>query len=145
MTAPPREHLRLLAIFHYVLAGVAALFSLFPLLHVALGIGMVTGRLGPPGRGGPPDFFGWIFIGLGAALILMGLGYAALVAVAGNFLRLARNWTFCMVMAALSCAFFPFGTVLGVLTIVALSKPEVRALFEPRATTLVGPGGPPQA
>jgi hypothetical protein len=31
------EHLRLLAIFHYVVAGLAALFSIFPLLYTTLG------------------------------------------------------------------------------------------------------------
>ena len=32
-------------------------------------------------------------------------------------------------MAALSCAFFPFGTVLGVFTIIVLQKDSVRQLF----------------
>jgi hypothetical protein len=31
------EHLRLLSIFHYVVVGLGALFSLFPLLYTALG------------------------------------------------------------------------------------------------------------
>ncbi len=38
--------------------------------------------------------------------------------------------TFVIVIAALSCAFFPFGTVLGVFTIIILSKPEVKSLFQ---------------
>jgi hypothetical protein len=31
------EHLRLLAIFHYVVSGLAAFFSLFPLLYTTIG------------------------------------------------------------------------------------------------------------
>ena len=31
------EHLRLLAVFHYVVSGLAALFSLFPLLYCGMG------------------------------------------------------------------------------------------------------------
>jgi len=31
------EHLQLLAIFHYVVAGLAALFSFFPLLYTTIG------------------------------------------------------------------------------------------------------------
>ena len=31
------EHLRLLSIFHYVVAGLGALFSLFPLIYTAMG------------------------------------------------------------------------------------------------------------
>jgi hypothetical protein len=33
-------------------------------------------------------------------------------------------------VAALSCAFMPFGTVLGVFTIVVLVRPSVKQLFE---------------
>jgi len=33
------EHLRLLPIFHYIVGGLAALFSLFPLLYTTVGAG----------------------------------------------------------------------------------------------------------
>jgi hypothetical protein len=32
-------------------------------------------------------------------------------------------------MTALSCVFFPFGTVLGVFTIIVLARPSFRELF----------------
>ena len=32
-------------------------------------------------------------------------------------------------MAAIECMFFPFGTVLGVLTIIVLIRPSVKPLF----------------
>lgn len=51
------------------------------------------------------------------------------MAIAGRFLALARHWTFCLVVAALSCAFFPFGTVLEVFSIIALSESESKAVF----------------
>jgi hypothetical protein len=35
------EHLKLLAIFHYVVAAVGGLFACLPLIHVGLGIMMV--------------------------------------------------------------------------------------------------------
>ena len=38
---PDEQHLQLLAIFHYVVAGVGALFACFPLIHVGIGIMMV--------------------------------------------------------------------------------------------------------
>ena len=127
--APPQDDLDLLATFHYVLAGLTALFGLFPILHVAMGVAMVTGHFGDGRRGGPPEAFGWLFIAMGVAFILGAFAYAALLVLAGQFLKSRRRRTYCMVMAALSCAFFPFGTVLGVFTIIALSKPEVQALF----------------
>lgn len=125
------RHLRLLATFHYVLAGLAAVFALLPALYIAMGVAVLSGAIPVP-RGGtaPPPALAWFFVGLGAALMLVVLVYVVLLVVAGRFLGRTRRWTFCVVVAALSCAFFPFGTVLGVFTIVFLVKPEVRAAFE---------------
>lgn len=125
------RHLRLLATFHYVLAAVAAFASLLPALYIGMGVAVLSGALPVP-RGGtpPPPGLAWFFVGLGAALMLLGLAYVVLLVVAGRSLARTRRWTFCLVVAALSCAFFPFGTVLGVFTIVVLVKPEVKAAFE---------------
>jgi hypothetical protein len=85
-----------------------------------------------PATGGPP-----------LARTLAGLGYAALVAYAGRCVSRTRHWTFVIVIAALSCAFFPFGTALGVFTILVLSKPEVKALFPSQATATANVATPP--
>jgi hypothetical protein len=39
----------------------------------------------------------------------------------------------CFVVAAIECIFMPFGTVLGVFTIIVLSRPSVKALFQSEA------------
>jgi len=70
-----KEHLRLLAIFHYVVAGLAALFSFFPLLYTTVGtIFILAARHGTPKPGEelPPEFLGWIFIVLGSVLFYSG-------------------------------------------------------------------------
>jgi hypothetical protein len=41
-----------------------------------------------------------------------------------------RRYTFCLVIAGLLCLWMPFGTILGVFTLVTLTKPPVRAQFE---------------
>jgi len=128
------EYLRLLSIFHYVVAGIAALFSMLPLIHLFLGIAMITGSL--PG-GKPEDamgaMMGWFFVVIATAIITCGLAFAACLAVAGRSLAERRRYTFCLVVAGLSCMFTPFGTVLGVFTFVVLLRPPVRALFQPAA------------
>jgi hypothetical protein len=122
----PRDELRLLSIFHYVVAGLEGLFALFPLIHVAMGVLLVTGNLGERAR---PEPFGWILIAMGSVFILGGLAFAILTAVAGRFLGQARHHTFCLVVAAINCVFFPFGTALGVFTIISLQKPAIRWAF----------------
>ncbi|MCZ6696209.1 MAG: hypothetical protein O7A63_06685 [Acidobacteria bacterium] len=129
------EHLRLLSVFHYVVAGLAFLFSLFPVIHLILGITLVAGVFGDGQGEQPPEFVVWIFIGIALFAILMGLSFATSVLMAGRFLAQRRHYTFCLVVAALSCMFMPFGTVLGVFTIIVLVRDPVKRLFEGTAAT----------
>jgi hypothetical protein len=125
------EHLRLLAIFHYVVAAIAALFSLFPVIHLVIGVAILTG--GFPGEGpadGEARWLGGFFVAFAAFWIVMGLTFASCVLAAGRSLAKRKRRTFCLVMAGLECMFVPFGTVLGVLTLIVLTKDEARALFE---------------
>lgn len=133
MDTTTENHLRLLSIFHYVLAGFGALLSLLPVVHIVLGVSMLAG--GFEGKDAPPPAFGWVFIALGAMVMLMGASYVVLVTLAGRFLSRRRHWTFCVVVAALSCALFPLGTALGVFTVIVLAKPEVKAAFEAGAVS----------
>ena len=126
------EHLQLLAIFHYVVAGLAALFSFFPLLYTTVGaIFIFAARHGTakPGEDLPPEFLGWIFAVLGSLLFLIGIAMAICILVAGRSLALRKGYSFALVMACIECLFIPFGTILGVFTIVVLSRESVRALF----------------
>jgi hypothetical protein len=132
---PPRDDLRLLSIFHYVLAGLTALFSLFPLLYVGMGAFFISGVLKDEPNP-PPAFIGWFIIAIGAFFFLLILAEAVALFFAGRFLAQQRHWLFCMIVAGLSCASFPFGTALGVFTIVVLSKPEVKALFTVQQTSV---------
>ena len=127
-----REQLQLLAIFHYVVAGLGALCSFFPLLYTTIGvIFILAARHGPakPGEDVPPEFLGWIFAVLGSLLFLMGIAMAICILIAGRSLSLRRRYSFAFVMACIECLFIPFGTILGVFTIVVLSRESVRALF----------------
>ena len=125
------EQLNLLAIFHYVVAGLAALFSFFPLLYTAVGVIFIfAARHGTakPGEELPPEFLGWIFAVLGLVLFLIGIAIAICILIAGRSLALRKRYSFALVIACIECLFVPFGTILGVFTIVALSRESVKAL-----------------
>jgi hypothetical protein len=124
------DHLRLLSIFHFVVAGMLALFSMFPLVHVALGVVIVSGAFDNVDSGeAPPAIFGWLFIIFPMIFIVCGLAFSTCVAISGRRLGRHTNHTFCLVMAAMECMAFPFGTVLGVFTIIVLMRPTVKELF----------------
>src|SRR6266481_8638815 len=119
------EHLRLLAIFHYIVAGLAALFSCFPLLYTGMGALFIWASQHPnPKQHGepPPEFLGWIFIGLGSFLFLLGMAMATWILMAGRSLDKRTRYWLAFIVACIECIFIPFGTILGVFTIIVLSR-----------------------
>ncbi len=123
------EHIRLLSIFHYIVGGIAALFAFFPIIHLIIGIAMILGGLEDRSGQGPPAFLGYMFVIMSLAFMLAGWTFAILLIVAGRFLSKKKHYIFCLVMAAINCMFMPFGTVLGVFTIIVLIQPSVKELF----------------
>jgi hypothetical protein len=125
------EHLRLLSIFHYVCAGLAALFACFPIMYLVMGMMMVFSpeSFGPT-KDQPPAFMGVFLIVLGGVLTLLGWSLAACIAFAGRCLARRKRHTFCLVIAGIACLFMPFGTILGVFSIIVLVRPSVKALFD---------------
>lgn len=128
---PDDEHLRLLSVFHYVLAVIAGLFALFPVFHLIVGLVALAGGFGEtdPKEALAGRMMGCFFVGFSGMWMLCGAALAAGLALAGGFLRQRRHYTFCLVVAALACAFTPLGTVLGIFTLIVLLRDSVRAKF----------------
>ncbi len=127
---PNEQHLKLLAIFHYIIGGMIALFSCFPVIHIVLGIVMIVAPEKMDSNGQPPPaFIGWIFALVGGILIVAGWVLAGCVITAGRFLAKRRHYLFCLVVAAIQCIFMPFGTVLGIFTIIVLTRESVKETF----------------
>jgi hypothetical protein len=130
------EHLRLLSIFHYVVAGIGVLCSCFPFLYLTIGLFALLspekfGQGHPDVRNAEADWiFGLVFTILGAAMILIGWTISFCVFLAGRYLARRQHHVFCLVVAAVLCMAFPFGTVLGVFSIIVLIRPSVKAMFE---------------
>lgn len=121
------EQLKLLAVFHYVVAGMAALVACIPFIHFFMGLALATGALGDSDPGARPVGFG--IMAFAAFFIVAGWTFAVLVAFAGRSLQTRRRYTYCLVMAGIECIFMPVGTVLGVFTIIVLMRDSVKALF----------------
>lgn len=144
--AEDTEHLSALSVGHFLMAGFSAL-SLIPLLaygmlgaslaeqigrEASLTMGDITGQAGVDPLAGADTMlqdFGTLLTALFIAAIVF-----TVVTVIGFFLiglkiRQRQWWTFCYLSAWGECLAFPFGTILGIFTIIVLSRPTVKQLF----------------
>jgi hypothetical protein len=142
--APSRqdlEHLDLLSTFHYVVAGICALCGLFPILHFGMGLMFVLAPeafFADAPQTAPFRLIGLMFVLFPGAMMVGAFVMAWFLFKAARKLKERTGYRFCQVVAAVACAFFPFGTVLGVFTLVVLNRGSVRVLFG--EDDLAGPG-----
>ena len=135
-----QEHLTLLKLGFYIMAGVNGFFSLFSVFYIALGCLFVFGVTRPTGSGVDQRLIGLFILCGGVAVLLLGLAFAFLTFFAARSLLERRRRIFCLVVAALLCLSVPFGTVLGICAIIVLNRPSVKDLF---AGQSVPPAFPP--
>lgn len=142
MAALPRDqqntdidHLNLLSIFHFIGAGLAFMAMIFVLVEFAVfhfvlsnpAVWQDHNQTAPP----PQVFqmfnvFIWFYLVLG----LFCLASAVLNILSGLFLRARKNRTFSFVVAGINCLHLPLGTILGIFTIIVLTRESVRELYE---------------
>ena len=135
-TAPDKdtEHLRLLAIFHFIFGGLGVLGCLFLGAHFAFmnmlfnNPEMWKNKNGAQGNPPPPELFAifkWFYL-VFALMLILGI---VLNVLSGTYLLKRRNRTFSIIVAGLDCLQMPFGTLLGVFTIITLMRESVRTKY----------------
>lgn len=136
MNTPPeinrdKEHLKLLSTFHYVVGGITALFSLITVPHMLIGLTALNNPelFEEPGSEFPGASFGWMFLGMGGTMFLIMLLLSISLIVSAGSLRKRRNYWLSFVTACIACLFTPFGTVLGIFTLIVLSRQSVKQLY----------------
>jgi hypothetical protein len=130
------DHLRVLAICHYVLAALTAL-SAIPLLP-GFAVSGLTLRLlqalVPPEV--PRDLIEQLVRTIFWSVFLLTLLHASIVAYIGWCLARRKHRLLSLVFSCFNLLMVPLGTVLGVFTLVVLLRPSVKKLF-----TAPGTGG----
>ena len=128
------DHLRLLAIFHFLFAGLALVGIGFICLHYALlhtlidkpDLWKAQQQPAPvPAR----QFFAifiWVYVVIGSICIAGGLANL----LSGLFIQRRKFRTYSLVVAGLDCLQIPMGTMLGVFTIIVLLRDSVRKVYE---------------
>lgn len=134
-TNEDQQHLQLLAILHYAVAGMFALsgcslvlmigwmrWLFLLLLKVVYGIEDL-----PPDAHEVLDQKMPIVVGSFVALCWV---HASVVAWFGRQIALRKHRRLCLVFEVLHCIAIPIGTALSILTIMALRRPTVKVLFD---------------
>jgi len=136
-----------LSIGHFILAGVALLGGVPTLLigvsgsklmdefgsDLSMAMGQIPGQSGVDPFGGSPDAMlqelNTLILSVVVSMVLLAVVSAIHLSVVGVQIRNRRWWTFCYLTGWGECLMFPFGTVLGIFTIIVLSRPSVKRLF----------------
>lgn len=149
------DRLRLLSIAYYISGAIGAAFVSFLLIHFFLLLGLSfipasqwnqptstpsTAHYLSPSRSavspsshkaqGPPAIMFRIFAGVISLIIACGWTLGALTVYAGYCIKKRRHKVFIYIMAAINCIWIPYGTVLGIATILLFQWPEVQAEFK---------------
>jgi hypothetical protein len=129
------RHLSTLSVLYYIYGVLVCLGGAAILVVVAMGMFMfmqsdlvANGQDAPPAWvGGFMQVLGWVLF---AFIELLGILYIS----SGRWISQRRRRTGSMVMAALACLSFPFGTALGIFTFVVLLDKDVQAEYEAKPT-----------
>jgi len=122
------EHLRLLSVGYKISAGVAFFTSLFGLMYMLMGIMFSVFPNTPSQHQQPP--VDWIFGITGFAFFAISIIFAILNLMAAKRLEQRRAKTFCTIIAALNCVGIPYHTVLGIFTLMVLTRRSVETTFD---------------
>lgn len=131
------DQLTLLAVFHFVGAGLAGFGMLFLFVHYSIMSAVFNNpqmwnnaqmMKNLPQGPSPEQFFGifkWFYV-FGGAWFVASLG---LNVISGFCLLGRKGRMFSMVVAGMNCLHIPLGTVLGVFTIIVLMRDSVREAY----------------
>jgi len=125
------NHLNLLAIFHFVLSGLGLLgLGALWLQYTLMDRVMFNPVMRASMKGGlSPEEYSGMLKGFLIVIGVLCLIAMILNLISGLNIRARRNRVFSLVVAGVNCLQFPFGTVLGIFTIIVLGRNSVRELY----------------
>ena len=126
------DHLNLLAIFFKIMAVLKALLGFCPGIYALMGgafLFIPASSSSSSSSDAPPAVVGGVFIAFG----LLGMAIIWTIGIldwmASKRIEQRTGHTFITVVSALNCLNMPFGTALGIFSIVVTQRPSVKRLF----------------
>ncbi len=123
------QNLKVLSVLHYVYGALVGMIALFMLFFVVLG-SFITGDVMAQAEEPPPEWLGGFLQVFGVGLFLFILVWSLFIVLSGRWIAKRTNRTGSIIIAALCLFSFPFGTALGIFTLVVLLNEEVRVAYE---------------
>jgi hypothetical protein len=127
------RYLDLIALFHVIVGLVVGLFSCLPLVNLSMGLSMLSDipkMIVQDVTFSPFALLPIMFTLLPILIVVLGWMFAIAISLNGFYIK-NRQWhTYCVVIGGVETIFMPFGTVLGVFTIILLTKPNIKKLFD---------------
>jgi hypothetical protein len=124
------EHLKILSLVYKIWGYVSGACALFMGAYFTLfGVLFAVLPKNATGHDAPPAVFGAIFGIVGGAIILLGAAYTVCVFLTSKYLMKHTNLNFCFAVACVTLLSMPAGTILGVFTLIVLSRDSVKPMF----------------
>lgn len=134
-----KDNLKLISILHYVYGFISLFFMIFPFLYVGIGVFALT-------SGGLQDdeakIGGSIVVLVGVIFAIVVLAFAIMTFLSARWISKRKNRMFSFVWACILCINVPFGTALGVATVIILSKESVIKEYEGKKALTQTPSNP---
>ncbi|MCA0154500.1 hypothetical protein [Winogradskyella vincentii] len=114
----------------FLIKGILTLcFAIFFMFYAGLGF-FVTSAVELDQSNDMPFNPGIILIVIGAIGLIITVTVGILTILASSYLKSIKNYNFIFAMAVVSCLTGILGILLGVFTLIELSKPEIKQMFE---------------
>lgn len=124
------NNLKVLSILHYVYGALVCVMGMAMLSLVGLGAFLASDVVAQNAEEPPPEWLGAFLGAFGMALFIIILLWGLFIVLSGRWIARRRNRTASIVVAALCLLSFPFGTALGIFTLVVLLNDEVRQAYD---------------
>lgn len=125
-----KQHLPTLSVLHYVYGALVCLGGFAALMFLGLGTLLSSDLVMQNAEEAPPEWLGGFFAAFGIGLFVILELWGIFIILSGYWISKLRNRTGSIVVAALCLPSFPFGTALGIFTLVVLLNEEVKLDYD---------------
>ncbi|MDJ0574537.1 MAG: hypothetical protein QNJ65_05160 [Xenococcaceae cyanobacterium MO_234.B1] len=134
-TNDDRNYLKILSVFYYIIGGffafLALIFGYFFIRKILIIISPESFPIESAKISAIPDYKSYMYIStiISGIYFILGESFAIAIIMSGRFLKVHKKYWFSFIIACILCLIMPVGTLLGILTIIVLSRESVKQLY----------------